>query len=418
MLLAVVVGALAPEAACEDRVWVRPSLSVSEEYDTNVDLDQRNRSDFLTAFRPGIELQLTDYPWDVRLTGYMRGELYARRPELNNVENFGVSGAVGLRPERPLSLSLTGNFTRSVYAAEVDPVAGVNRGRDVSYGYTVSPALQWAIDPRTSLGASYSGSFYWSDASGTNDSDTHAFGLSGSHQLTQRLSGTASYTFSRFVIDHDPNSDSHAPRVGLSYAISPVSGVSGSIGPNVLVEEGGGTRVTLGGSFSYNQRFKDGGFSVAYNAANTASGTVGEAATTHSLTASLGVQFIRLLSFSVDGGGHLQRRGPRQPGRLPDVPGRGPGVLPAPPVAVAGRLLPLRAPGRPLLVDGAGLRSGGVLARPDGLRPLPGILSGRPEEAKARRRRIVTRRVLAPGRLVPYPRCEPDQDNLCKRLRM
>src|SRR3972149_6075030 len=129
-LLALMVWGIGNGFAWAQTIIATPSLTISEEYDDNIRLTSKNpQSDFISAARPALRLQVKDPPWYVTLAGSLRGELFANHSELNNFDNQEGSASIEFRPERPFSLSLTDTFTRSTNPATVAPEAGIATGR-------------------------------------------------------------------------------------------------------------------------------------------------------------------------------------------------------------------------------------------------------------------------------------------------
>src|SRR3990172_8563672 len=129
-LLALILWGIGNGFAWAQTIIAIPSLTISEEYDDNITLTSKNPlSDFISAARPGLRLEVKDHPWYVTLGGALRGELFASHSELNNYDNQDGRVSIEFRPERPFSLSLTDTFTRSTNPATVAPEARIAPGR-------------------------------------------------------------------------------------------------------------------------------------------------------------------------------------------------------------------------------------------------------------------------------------------------
>src|SRR5436190_7053365 len=110
------LGLLAPPEA-RGPLTLTPSISVSEEYNDNIFLDNRRReSDFITSFAPAVTLFVNSPSY--RLTaGYSFGaDLYARQDRLSNPlarQNFLADGMYKLTPELTLTAIESFAFNRS-----------------------------------------------------------------------------------------------------------------------------------------------------------------------------------------------------------------------------------------------------------------------------------------------------------------
>src|SRR3972149_8947106 len=148
-LLALMVWGIGNGFAWAQTIIATPSLTISEEYDDNIRLTSKNpQSDFISAARPALRLQVKDPPWYVTLAGSLRGELFANHSELNNYDNQDGSASIEFRPERPFSLSLTDTFTRSTNPATVAPEAGIATGRVTAISNAITSAATYQFNPR------------------------------------------------------------------------------------------------------------------------------------------------------------------------------------------------------------------------------------------------------------------------------
>lgn len=205
-LLGTILLATGSQVAWGQTVILTPSLTISEEYDDNVWLSfTKPQSDFLTAIRPGLQLELKDHPWYLTLAGSLRGEVFAKQTELNNyADNREGSARVEFRPTPLVTLSLADTFIRSLNAADAHPQTGLTTGRAAATSNTVTPAVRYQVTPLTLLGLQYSFNTLRSDSAVAHDSDTHEAEFSLQRQLTPRYSATFRYTFSHFEVEGSP----------------------------------------------------------------------------------------------------------------------------------------------------------------------------------------------------------------------
>src|SRR3990172_4528726 len=247
-LLALILWGIGNGFACAQTIIATPSLTITEEYDDNIRLTSKDpQSDFISAARPALRLEVKDHPWYVTLAGSLRGELFANHSELSNYDNQEGSASIEFRPERPFSLSLTDTFTRSTNPATVAPEAGIATG-----------------------------------------------------QFTPRTSGDMSYTFTRFLVEGSPERDSHSPRLGITFAYSPTIRFVSSTGLLFLEQEDGSQEGTLASSTRHGQAFKQGGFSIGFERNAGVAGLTGVTSVTQSLTTAASYQPIRFLTLAVD----------------------------------------------------------------------------------------------------------------------
>src|SRR3972149_642113 len=245
-LLALILWGIGNGFAWAQTIIATPSLTISEEYDDNINLTSKDpQSDFISAARPGLRLEVKDHPWYVTLGGSLRGELFANHSELNNYDNQDGIASIEYRPERPFSLSLTDTFTRSTNPATVAPEAGIATGRFTATSNAITPAATYQFTPPTGLRLQHSDRLLRSDSSAARDSDTHGATAAVQHQFTPRTSWDISYTFTRFLVEGSPERDSHSPRLGITFAYSPTIKFVSSTGLLFLEQEDGSQEVTL-----------------------------------------------------------------------------------------------------------------------------------------------------------------------------
>lgn len=299
LLLGVVLGGEGGLALAQT-FTLTPSLAVLETYDDNVLLSSTDRqSDFVTSIIPGLRLTVRDPRWDVTLAASARADYYADRPELNSTTDHQSGNlAIAFRATPRLTVSLADTFTRSLNPAEVDTATGITTGRFRSYSNTVTPAVRYQVTPLTLLGLDYSFAILRSDSPFTLDQDTHEGRFSLERQFTPRNTGTFRYTFSRFMVEGEPDRDAHSPRVGLIHILSPTIRISAEAGVLLVERTDGATEVSPAGTLRYDQEFSQGRFSLTYDRSARLAGLDGVAGASQSLTAT--VTFIAARNFTLD----------------------------------------------------------------------------------------------------------------------
>ncbi len=108
--------------------YLTPSLSLSEEYQSNIfGTSSNEESDFVTHITPGFTLGYFSEPLTFSLNYSIDAEVFAENSELNN---FGDNQRVGVLfrylPDRRWTLGLTGSFVQSEDSGNLlVPTAGV-----------------------------------------------------------------------------------------------------------------------------------------------------------------------------------------------------------------------------------------------------------------------------------------------------
>lgn len=251
-----------------------PSFTITEEYNDNVFLDNRNRqSDFITGFTPGIAINY-ERPTYRLAAGYnFTAELFARETNENHAfdrQNFFLDTAWKVDPF--LTLSLTDTF---IFSTDTNLIAReqVSAGRDRSLSNTLGAGVGYQLTEFWTLrgGASYTLQRF--SRSGLRDSDVYHVNLGVDRRLSSRLTVGAGYDFGYFDIDNEEKTTTHTPRIGATWRATDTITLALSGGPTVERRESGQTRVTPAITASYAQRVFFGSVGLAYDrAVGTASG--------------------------------------------------------------------------------------------------------------------------------------------------
>jgi hypothetical protein len=220
-------------------------------------------------------------------------EVYADHDELNDAfsrHNLRLDGSYRATPRLTLLLSetlLIANDTNLI-AAE-----NVSTGRTRSTSNTLSPGLEYQIDPRTLLRLRGAWTALRFDSDAALDSDTYAAEGFVDYAFTPRLTGSAGYQFAYFDIEGQPYVTTHTPRVGVRYRFTPTLTGAVSGGPTIQVPEEGDTGVFPAISASLQQRFPWGSAALQYDHAVATAGGLGGTTENQSLGAI--VQLDRLM---------------------------------------------------------------------------------------------------------------------------
>src|SRR5438093_9976466 len=286
------LGLLAPPAQ-RGPVTLTPSISVSEEYNDNLFLNNQDRQrDFITGFSPTITLFVNRPSYQVNGGYSFTAELYERESRLNNALNrqsFIGSGLYRATPGVTLTASETYALNRNTNLVGSQ---GFSTGRQESWSNTSGPGLTWQMTPRTSLslGATYGLLRFKAaatDGAGTaSDSDTYGLQSSLAHELTPRLTGTIGYGFTYLTVQGQDNSTTHTPTVGGSYRLTPTLTGSVSGGP-AITELGGETFVSPAATASLVQGLAFGSASARYTRSVSAAGGFGGTTDSQSISGTL-----------------------------------------------------------------------------------------------------------------------------------
>src|SRR5262249_22894811 len=191
------VGLLAPPAQ-RGPFTLLPSISVSEEYNDNVHVDNRNRDwDFITNISPAISLSVNRPSYQLNAGYTFSAALYARGTLPNEAfqsQNFIGSGS--WQTTRTLTLSVSDSFAYNRANSNTVAVQGFSVGQQESLSNTLNPAMSWQMNAANTLnlGANYGLLRFLGGGTG-QDSDTYGINVGLTHAITQRLSGNVGYGF-------------------------------------------------------------------------------------------------------------------------------------------------------------------------------------------------------------------------------
>jgi hypothetical protein len=257
---------------------ILPSVTVSEEYNDNVNLSNANRqSDFITGITPALNVNLESTTY--RLTaGYnFTAEMYANNPNRNaafNRQNFDLD--TEWRPSEQLTLSLIEGFALSTDTNLISP-EGVSTGRGRAWSNSLRGGLGYRLDTFTTLrtGAAYRVQRY--DSLGRQDSDIYSADVALDRALSRFLTATLSYEAAYFDIDFEPKVWTHTPRLGLSYRLTETITIAASGGPSFEIYENNARddRITPAVAASYEQRTSFGAVRVDFDRRIGVAGAVG-----------------------------------------------------------------------------------------------------------------------------------------------
>ena len=279
-----------------------PTLTVTEEYNDNILIDNRDRRwDLITAITPGLGLNWESAVHRLAAAYSFTSEIYARTPEFNGAVNrqiFTLDSFYKIDPT--LTVSLTDAFNYDNNTNTVNP-QGISSGRNRSWGNTVVPGVAWRISEVWTARATASYAIQRYPDSNLQNSDIYRVETAVDRRITSRLTGTAGYEFDYLDIQPDDRSTVHTPRVGFTYQVTETIRVSANGGPAFQVRDGRLDRVTPVARASYAQRVFFGTIGVTFDRTLGTAGGLGGTTDNTSVGANVQVTTLAkglLLSFA------------------------------------------------------------------------------------------------------------------------
>jgi hypothetical protein len=251
-----------------------PSVTVSEEYNDNVFLDNTKKEwDLITRITPGVSFEVGDPTYRLAAGYFFTADLYARHPELNQA--FDAHSFIGdalwkVSPRLTLNAFDTFTLTTDTNLVNQESVA---TGRNRSYSNYMGGGASYLLTPLTSLrgGALWVVQRFQSED--LFDSDTYGIDLALDRTLTPRLTGTVAYEYRFFNIQGLPDTTTHTPRLGVRFRFTET--ITGSLSAGPTVETGSISRITPAVAASLGQRYGWGNVTVDYSRSVGTSGGLG-----------------------------------------------------------------------------------------------------------------------------------------------
>jgi len=260
-----------------------PSLTVTEEFNDNIFLDNRNKEwDFITGFTPGIAFEM-ERPTYHLVTSYdFTAEIFARNSEEDHAfdrQNFFLNGTYRVNPQ--LTLTGTNTFT---FSTDTNMIAaeGVSTGRSNAWSNDLGAGVAWQVDPRTSLRAGVGWTTQHFQDPALVDSNAFTVELGVERALVPRLRGILEYQFDYFAFSTLPDVQAHTPRVGAVYEVTPTLTAALRIGPTFEVSDGS-TDVVPSVLASLRQRMRWGVIGFDYSHLVGTAGGLGGTTRNHSI---------------------------------------------------------------------------------------------------------------------------------------
>ena len=236
-------------------ITIVPSFTLTEEYNDNILLDNRNRqSDFVTGFTPGIAITI-ERPTYRLAAGYnFTAELFARQTQENHAfdrQNFFLDSMWRADPNLTLSLSDTFIYTTDTNLLSSE---NVSSGRNRSYSNLLTAGAGYQLDEFWTLRAGANYTLERFSGGGLEDSDVYRATVGADRRLSPTHTGGLSYEFGYFDIQGEQKVTTHTPRLGVRWKARVTPAVTASYGQRVWFGSVGvaydrsvGTAAGLGG---------------------------------------------------------------------------------------------------------------------------------------------------------------------------
>jgi hypothetical protein len=248
------------------RLTFTPTITVFEEYNDNVLLDNRRRiSDWITGFAPGFAFDWRGSIHRMAVAYDFVAETYSRRSSFGDAfsrQNLVVDSMY--RPAQQVTLTLTDNLISSLDTSAISPT-GVATGRSRSWSNTVTPGVAWEINPLWTARFSGTHTALRYDRSDLVDSDIYRLTPSAERRITENLTGVAAYEFGAFDVEQEPNVTTNTPRVGARYRFNPTLLGSLSVGPTFETRADGKDRTEAAVTAWLRQAFQLGYIGLDYD---------------------------------------------------------------------------------------------------------------------------------------------------------
>jgi hypothetical protein len=318
--------------------YLLPSLSVSENFDSNVfGTSTQTKSDFYTLIIPSLTAGYQSQPFTLLATYSFGAEIYAENSELSGVNRH--HGGLFMRylptPQAVLGLTAAYDQSRSTtpffqppgatgttagpggttptpgQAGTPSPttptpgqagtptapqpgISGVEVGRQRTTQVSASPSFSYAFTPRTSLESSYS--YLRTEVSGGSTDSAHVGTFRLAHQLTPLDRVSLGYLPRYFESDTAPSVTSHAVTLGYGRKLTDQTDVTLEAGPRFP-----GGSVGVEANAALEQRFRLGSARLAYARSQGIAAGLSGAQDTDNVSATLTFQPLRELQVGLNG---------------------------------------------------------------------------------------------------------------------
>jgi hypothetical protein len=280
-------------------VTLVPSISVSEEYNDNVFLDNTNRqSDFITGFSPALTLLVVQPRYEINAGYSFTSEIFAKETTLSgpfNRQTFLGTALFRATPALRLMLSDTFLYDRNTGVTAQGPTIG----RQKSWSNTGAGGATWEMTPLSyvSVSGSYAALRFLDSGPGL-DSGTYTFQSTLGYAFTPRFTGTLGYNFTFLALQNQQDSATHNPTVGFVYRFTRT--LTGEIkGGPAITQIAGTTSISPAGTANLTQTFSWGSLRVDYTRGVSVAGGFGGTTDSQTLSGTLAVSQLRGFFFGL-----------------------------------------------------------------------------------------------------------------------
>ncbi len=255
---------------------LHPYISVSEEYNDNINLTSSNKKeDFITTVSPGLKYSNSDAVSGVDLDFNLGFVSYAHESQNNYISAAGSLNAKYLTKEH-INFYLRDTIIRSENPREQEPLTtteqnqfllSTQNNREIYWRNVLAPTIEYQFGPENRMGLNYRNNIYRTDSINSENSQENYVnpfidywfdqrnglhleygydkgdferspGLTGhignvryTNRFTPKAAVFGEYTFTRRECDtQGKDYDIHAPSVGITYAFSPTWNASAQVG--------------------------------------------------------------------------------------------------------------------------------------------------------------------------------------------
>jgi hypothetical protein len=281
------------------RWYLLPSLSLSEEFDSNVFGSASDReSDFITRPVAGLAVGYVTDRVNLVVGATFDAEIFAKN---SNENDTGLNSLGSVDVQYPLSPRLTtslgGAYSRTESVVDIRRETGVTAvevGRqDISVA-RASLMGSYLLDAVTTGDARYS--FTYTDVSGGPRDTEHGITLGVTRGFTPLDSGLLRYSFEYFDSDEVGTATSHTARIGYARLFTPRTRLSIEVGPQF--SEGD---VTASVDIALTHQFRRASLVLSYTRGQDIVVGLAGARTEDTLSAGLTFEPIRSLSAGLSG---------------------------------------------------------------------------------------------------------------------
>jgi hypothetical protein len=239
LVLSALLGYLAGGAglARGAEMTLRPTLSVSEEYNDNVFMTTNDpKGDFITRIAPGLNLEYKAPLWDWWASANINYLHFARGTEGDQIyPAVSIIGNTRLI-DNFLYLDLTDSYRRIPLNTGYDSMFAHQANQNF---FTVSPYLKFHPQPRLEFSTGYVYKNVLYDQPLTVDWQEHDLFLRATHEMTPRSSSFVNATYAYTTTSNNIHYSRVTPSVGMDYLYAVDSRIHLEGGYNFLFTDDG-----------------------------------------------------------------------------------------------------------------------------------------------------------------------------------